>query len=251
MTASEKNEVSAFFPQRGKLGLAEILVSVLLLAVGSVPTKAETPERRPSGPAFAISESGARALEVRASAAEPRTIVVPFDIAAEDAKPDDTKKGQDKDPEAVALPPQTPAPELSPAQQYCSSILDTATAAQIAQQTRNLQKAQKQLDDRIALLAAKADVLKNWIKLREDFTTRATDSLVKIYSKMKPDAAAGQLAIMDEEAAAAIMSKLAPKVSSQIMTEMEAAKAARLAAIMVGAGEIAVQPQPERKADVQ
>lgn len=225
------------------LGLA--FVSTILLAVSGVPAKAGSPERPPVEPGFAVSESGARALEVRAQPTEPKVILAPFHVAADDAKKED-----DKDTEALPLPAPT-VPELSPAQQYCSSILDTATAAQIAQQTRNLEKAQKQLDDRIALLAAKADILKNWIKLREDFTARVTDSLVQIYTKMKPDAAAAQLTAMDEGAAAAIMSKLAPKVSSPIMAEMEAMKAARLSAIMVGAGDIGVQPKPERKADAQ
>lgn len=161
-------------------------------------------------------------------------------VAAEEAKPDD------KVTEVLQMPPSS-GPELSPAQQYCSNIMDATTAAQIAQQTRNLEKAQKQVDDRLGLLAEKADVLKKWIKLREDFTARATESLVQIYSKMKPDAAAPQLAAMDEMVAAAIMSKLTPKASSLIMTEMEVAKAARLSAVIAGAGEIAVHP--ERKAD--
>lgn len=163
-------------------------------------------------------------------------------VAAEEAKPDSNEL-------EVLQVPQPNAPELSPAQQYCSSIMDAATAAQIAQQTRNLEKAQKQLNDRIALLAEKAEVLKGWIKMREDFTARATESLVQIYSKMKPDAAAAQLAAMDEMVAAAIMSKLTPKASSLIMTEMEVAKAARLSAVIAGAGEVAVDP--ERKADAQ
>ncbi len=242
MTAKQRTLLGSFLPRdEARPGL--VFCAVILVAINGVPAKAESPERQPIG--FAVSESGARALEVRAGAAEPKTIIAPFYIAA-----DDTKKEDNKDTEALPLPTPT-APELSPAQQYCSSIMDTATAAQIAQQTRNLEKAQKQLDDRIALLATKAEILKNWIKLREDFTARVTDSLVQIYTKMKPDAAAAQLAAMDEEAAAAIMSKLPPKVSSPIMSEMEAMKAARLSAIMVGAGDISVQPQPERKADAQ
>ncbi len=230
----------------GDARLGRIFFGTILLAINGVPANAESPERpERQSVGFAVSESGARALEVRAQPAEPKVIIVPFNIAADDAKKED-----DKDSEALPLPAPT-APELSPAQQYCSSIMDTATAAQIAQQTRNLEKAQKQLDDRIALLAAKADILKNWIKLREDFTARVTDSLVQIYTKMKPDAAAAQLTAMDEAGAAAIMSKLPPKVSSPIMSEMEAMKAARLSAIMVGAGDISIQPQPERKADAQ
>ena len=248
MTSLRQSTVSGSLLPGAYLGLASI--SVILLAINGVPAKAENPERQLGAPTFAISESGARALELRATALEPKVILAPFHVAADDTKPADAKKEDDKDSEALPVPAPT-VPELSPAQQYCSSILDTATAAQIAQQTRNLEKAQKQLDERIALLAAKADILKNWIKMREDFTARVADSLVQIYSKMKPDAAASQLTAMDEMAAAAIMSKLAPKASSPIMAEMEPARAARLSAIMVGAGDIAVQPQPERKADAQ
>ncbi len=61
---------------------------------------------------------------------------------------------------------------------------------------------------------------------REEFTAHATKSLVQIYGKMKPDAAAAQLMAMDEFVAAAIMSKLSTKDASLIMAEMEAAKAA-------------------------
>jgi flagellar motility protein MotE (MotC chaperone) len=128
-------------------------------------------------------------------------------------------------------------------------VIDAASAAQIAQQTSKLEKAQKELDERIALLAAKTEVLKGWIKTRQEFTARATDSLLQIYSKMKPDAAAGQLSAMDELVAAAIMSKLSPKVSSLVLAEMEVGKAARLSAIIAGAGEITMKP--ERKADAQ
>jgi len=72
---------------------------------------------------------------------------------------------------------------------------------------------------------------------------------VQIYGKMNPDAAAAQLMAMDEFVAAAIMSKLSTKDASLIMAEMEAAKAARLSAVIAGAGEIAMKP--ERRANEQ
>src|SRR5262249_1601883 len=154
--------VSVFCPTTRWTSLALVVLSASLLVISDAPARAESAARQSSDSGFSVSESGARALEVRAQAAEPKAIVVPFNVASEDAK-----KPDDKDAEALPLPTPT-TPQLSPAQQYCSSILDTATAAQIAQQTRNLEKAQKQLDDRIALLAAKAEILKGWIKLRED-----------------------------------------------------------------------------------
>jgi len=171
-----------------------------------------------------------------------------FRMAVDDTQKEPPKKSDDKDTESLPVPT-GPAPELSPAQQYCSNIIDTTSAAQIAQQTRNLEKAKKEIDDRIALLSSKAEVLKSWMKLREDFAAHATDSLVQIYSRMKPDSAAAQLAAMDEMTSAAIISKLSPKISSPIMAEMDVVKAARLSAVIAGAGEVAIQP--ERKADAQ
>lgn len=193
-------------------------------------------------------DRNARAFELHPATNEKAPIAYSFRIAVDDTKPEPAKKVESKDPDDLPLPPSTKQ-ELSPAQQYCSSILDATSAAQIAQQTRNLQKAQKEIDDRIALLTAKAEVLKSWMKLREDFVAHATDSLVEIYSRMKPDSAAVQLAAMNEMTSAAIISRLSPKVSSPIMAEMDAAKAARLSAVIAGAGELAMQA--ERKADAQ
>jgi flagellar motility protein MotE (MotC chaperone) len=165
------------------------------------------------------------------------------------ASEDGGKADKEKDAaDALPLPPATPQ-QLSPAEQYCSSVVDAAAAAQIAQQTTNLGKAQKQLDDRVARLAAKTEELKRWVKKREDFTNHATEALVGIYSKMKPDAAANQLTAMDELTAAAITSKLSPKVSSLVLAEMDPTKAARLTAIVAGAGEVAMKL--ESKADAQ
>ncbi len=193
-------------------------------------------------------DRSARELELRGNPGEVAPIAYSFRIAVDDTKPDVAKKSDDKDPDALPIP-QSSAPPLSPAQQYCSNIVDATSAAQIAQQTKNLDKARKDIDDRIALLSAKADVLKKWMKMREDFSSRATDALVEIYSKMKPDSAAARLAAMDEMTSAAIISKLVPKVSSPIMAEMDVDKAARLSAVIAGSGDIAIHP--ERKANAQ
>jgi flagellar motility protein MotE (MotC chaperone) len=156
--------------------------------------------------------------------------------------------GKDVDGDNLPLPP-TPTVKLTQAEEYCSNVLDAATAAQLAQQKSNLAEVQKKVDDRIALLAAKTQELKSWMSKREEFTAHATDALVQIYGKMKPDAAAAQLVAMDGFIAAAIMTKLSTKDASLIMSEMEAGKAARLSAVIAGAGEIAMKP--EHKADAQ
>ena len=66
-------------------------------------------------------------------------------------------------------------------------------------------------------------------------------AVVVVLTKMKPDAAAGQITTMDELTAAALVSKLSPKASSLVLAEMDATKAARLTAIIANAGEIATK----------
>lgn len=230
----------------GRRALAWLTGGVLVVAL-AMPVVAENIHNPLVGPPVDRSQ---RAFELRNKEGQTPPIAYTFRIAVDDTKPEAAQKPESPDADADALPlPPTPKQQLSPAQQYCSNILDATSAAQIAQQTRSLQKAQKEINDRIALLNAKAEVLKSWMKLREDFAAHATDALVEIYTRMKPDSAAAQLAAMDEMTSAAIISKLAPKVSSPIMAEMEVAKAARLSAVIAGAGELATQP--ERKANAQ
>ena len=65
-----------------------------------------------------------------------------------------------------------------------------------------------------------------------------------IYARMRPDAAAVQLAAMDEETASAVLTKLEPRTASLILNEMEPTQAARLTATISGAGKVApVAPQ--------
>ena len=60
----------------------------------------------------------------------------------------------------------------------------------------------------------------------------ASEKLVKVYSQMRPDAAAEQLATMPETAAAAIVFKLKSRKASVILNEMDTTKAARISMII-------------------
>lgn len=148
----------------------------------------------------------------------------------------------------LPLPP-SDAPDLTPAEQYCSSIVDAASAAQFAHQKSQIEKAEKELDARVQVVVARTEELKAWIKRREEFTAQATDSLLQIYGKMKPESAAPQLLAMNEMVAAAILAKLSPKLASPILAEMEATKAARLSAIIAAAGEVRVRGEQAANAN--
>ena len=118
---------------------------------------------------------------------------------------------------------------------YCANIAATAAEARIALQRAKLAEAEKAIGYRITALEVKTAEYKSWVDRRDQFLKRATDSLVKIYTQMEPDAASQQLAAMDEETAAALLVKLEPQNASAILNEMAPEKAARLTATIAGA----------------
>jgi flagellar motility protein MotE (MotC chaperone) len=117
---------------------------------------------------------------------------------------------------------------------YCRNIANAAADARYARQTQSLAAMEKELDDRIAELEKKQAEYQQWVQRREDFLAKADESVVAIYSQMRPDAAAQQIAVMDEEAAAAILAKVSPRIASAILNEMEATAAAHLTNVMAG-----------------
>lgn len=142
----------------------------------------------------------------------------------------------------VVMPPEVrrpPTPEIarssSVPDQYCQAVLDPAREARFAHQAAELQALGKALDDRLVKIDERIAELKEWVARREDFASRTSEQLVTIYSGMRPEAASEQLAKIEESTAAAILSKLAPRVASQILNDMPSDKAARLAMILMGA----------------
>ncbi len=138
---------------------------------------------------------------------------------------------------APQAPQAAPAAEPAPgdnAALYCKNIANAAADARYARQADSLAAMTKALDDRIAALEAKRAEYEQWVSRRQDFLSHADESVVAIYSQMRPDAAAQQIAVMDEEAAAAILSKLTPRTASAILNEMDANTAAHLTNVMAG-----------------
>lgn len=117
---------------------------------------------------------------------------------------------------------------------YCTNISDKAADERYAMQTRELAQLRADIDSRIEQLDAKRKEYEVWLKRRDEFVDKAEDSLVGIISKMRPDAAAAQMALLGDEAAAALLLKLNPRVSSVILNEMPAEKSSKLARVIVG-----------------
>jgi flagellar motility protein MotE (MotC chaperone) len=129
-------------------------------------------------------------------------------------------------------------PNADAAQQYCFNTADTAADARFAWQAKKIQEMEAELDKRAHQLEAKTEEYKTWLNRRDEFSRKAHEKLVGFYSRMRPDAAAVQLATIDEQTAAAVMTKLETKVASQIMGEMDPERAAKIATIISGAAKI-------------
>jgi len=124
---------------------------------------------------------------------------------------------------------------------YCANVAPVAAEARIAWETRHLNELDAQIKQRITELEkAEADT-KDWVSKRDALLNSASDDVVAIYGKMDPEAAAAQIAAMDESIAVSILHKLKVGAASSILDQMEAAKAAKLTGLI-----LAVTP-PEKK----
>ncbi|MGH6859982.1 MAG: MotE family protein [Phyllobacterium sp.] len=129
---------------------------------------------------------------------------------------------------------------------YCTNITDKAADARYALQTRELQQLRTDIDSRIEQLDAKRKEYEIWLKRRDEFIDKAEDSLDEIISKLRPDAAAAQMALLGDEAAAALLLKLNPRVSSVILNEMPPEKSSKLARVIVGSRVVATKERAAR-----
>ena len=127
---------------------------------------------------------------------------------------------------------------------FCANIADSARDQRYLLQKEELVKLQAQVDDRIAQLEKRRGEYEGWLKRRNDFLKKAEDDLVSIYKGMNPDAAAGQLDLIDPNLASAIIMKLSPRQSSLILAEMNPKKAAALTEIISAAGSRNAQRNP-------
>jgi flagellar motility protein MotE (MotC chaperone) len=128
--------------------------------------------------------------------------------------------------DAAGIPPEV--------MQFCSNNAAIAGQARIAWEAAKLKDLEMKLRQRVAELEAKRAEYEEWLRKRDEALKKAEENIVLIYSKMRPEAAAQQLAAMDDDIAAAVLTKLKPGNASAILNEMDPGRAARLTATMVG-----------------
>jgi flagellar motility protein MotE (MotC chaperone) len=191
---------------------------------------------RASGPQkLATPIQGADGIRATAWAAEDSSPAVTGAVpAAETPAPVRAAK-----PGSVTAPPRPAAPQAAVLADnevalFCSNVADPAVDARLAWQLKELEKAESLLRERIAEVETKRAEYEKWMALRDEFLKKAEASVVEIYSRMKPEAAATQIAGMADETAAAVLAKLTPRSSSAIFNEMDTARAAHLADLLGG-----------------
>lgn len=123
----------------------------------------------------------------------------------------------------------------SEVERFCSNIADAARDRRYALQTMELEKLKTDIDQRMAALEEKRREYEEWLKRRDDFLDKIEDNVVKIYAKMKPDAAAERLSEVKVELAAGIIMKLDPRQASTILNEMDRKAAAMITGVMASA----------------
>lgn len=112
--------------------------------------------------------------------------------------------------------------------EICANIAASIEAERISRQKKALGEIENQIRARLAALEAKETEVSARIERLEAFEKKADESLIAFYAGMKPDAAAAQLAELDEDIAAGILLKLKTKASSAILNEMQADRGAAL-----------------------
>ena len=130
------------------------------------------------------------------------------------------------------VPPTSGGTEV---QRFCSNIADAARDQRYAIQAKELERLKGEIDERMKALEAKRLDYEQWLKRRDDFLAKIEDNVVKIYAKMKPDAAAERLAEVKIELAAGILMKLDPRQASTILNEMNSKAAATITGVMASA----------------
>ena len=133
-----------------------------------------------------------------------------------------------------------PAPQ-SDVQRYCTNISDPALDARNALQLAQIKDAETLLSQRIDELEAKREEVEKWMNERKAFIDSTSETMLQIYSAMKPDAAAAQLAGMERPAAASLLARLKSRQASAILAEMPAAVASELGTIITEKTDRAAQ----------
>ena len=158
------------------------------------------------------------------------------------AKPADRQAAQN----ATVTEP-TPRPLSADISAFCANIADPAREARAALQMARIAELEAGLKQRIEALEGRKAELRLLLDAQKEAEKRADDGIIAILSRMRPEAAAAQLAAADEANAAAVLAKLNPRAAGTILNEIEPAKAARITEAMAGGRQTRLAAQGATK----
>lgn len=144
---------------------------------------------------------------------------------------------------ASPAPSIQPLPPVSETQHYCDNIAAVAAEARFAWQTKKLNELQAQVAARVAELEKKQAALEASLARRDDVMKRTAATLITVYAKMEPDAAAAQLSLLEDMTAAAVLAQLPPRQASAILDEIKPERAKDLVSALTSL------PAPDGKPD--
>jgi flagellar motility protein MotE (MotC chaperone) len=211
-------------PKRPKINGKAKMANTGLRSAKSAQPQAIERAHGDSGSLRSLAE--ARAAERSVALAQGNTSVATADAAI---GPADTKRAAA--PAAGEAKPSAATAEARKglAADYCGNIVDAAAEARAAWQVKKIGELEAELTEQIRKLEEKRQEYQDWFQKQELARRKAEDSVVAIFSRMRPDAAAAQLSVMEESSAASILAKMNARVSSVILNEMTPGKAAKLA----------------------
>jgi flagellar motility protein MotE (MotC chaperone) len=207
-----------------------IALALMLIAIpGSVFAQEPEAAKPPSSPAAADGPSPLRPLP---KPKPPKKIPAMFDDGA--AAEATHEVGKPQTPARAAVGTLSAAEVPAEIKQFCTNNVVAAGQARVAWEAAKLKELETKLRQRIEELESKRAEYEEWLHKRDEAMKKAEEGVVAIYARMRPDAAAPQLAAMDDVMAAAFLAKLKPSVASAILNEMDPGRAARVTGAMVG-----------------
>ncbi len=241
--AADRQEAASSRPSHG-LRLAA-LACALALAGAAVAEQGWDAKVSPE------SAKQPKAVPVPVPAPAPKTVAAPplpppAEAKSAKAEPTPAAKSDPAAPVVKAPPlPRRKVEVVSPeAKDYCVNIASAAADARLLLQKKELASIEAEVAKRMTALDDKIAEYQKWLARRDEFSKKANETVLRIYARMRPDAAASQLAALDEETAAAVIMKLEPRTASLILNDMEPGRAARLAATIAGAAKVTPPPAP-------
>lgn len=136
--------------------------------------------------------------------------------------------------ETIAASPPGPSGGDIDVKAFCGNVGRAASDARMAWQAAKVAELEAALKQRMSEYEMRVTEAREWLTRRDDAMRRADDMVVAIYAKMRPDAAASQLASLDDALASAVLMKLSPRAASAILGEIPSDRAARLTDVMTG-----------------